>query len=358
MNKKVRIAVIGTGWWATEAHLPALLANIDADLVALCDTSASRVEAAAEHFQIDRHYTDVAAMLAAEELDGAVIATNHVAHYEVARQCLERGLHLVIEKPLTVYAADARALIELAARQQREIVLGYPYNYLPFASHVRSLLASGELGEVQYASAMFNSNVLGFLQGTDANLQTDVHGPGDAYADPARSVGGHAHTQLTHIAGLLFFLTQLTPLRVQAMMQNFGLAVELAAVINVAFTNGAIGTVHGIGSIGETSHSDQDLHITCTQGIVNVSARHFTCTVYRPDQKPEIFLPADGQPYFSHAPSQNLVGICRGSDQNRSPAEAGWRAVEVLHAAYESVASDGRPIEIKDLYEEETNEDH
>ena len=350
MTERVRIAVVGTGWWATEVHIPALLANADAELVALCDTNATRLNAAAEHFEIERRYTDIAVMLATEVLDGAVIATNHAAHYDVARQCLEQGLHLAIEKPFTVYAADARDLVELAKRQQREIVVGYPYNYLPFAPQVRALLAGGALGQVQYASAMFNSNVFDFLQGTDANLQTGVHGPGNAYADPVRSVGGHAHTQLTHTAGLLFFLTQLQPQRVQAMMQNFGLSVELAAVINVSFSNGAVGTVHGIGSLGETTHSDQDVHIYCSQGIVKLSTRLFTCTLYRPNQEPEDLHSPDGHGYPSHAPSQNLVGICRGTDDNRSPAEAGWHAVEVLHAAYESVAAAGQPIDVVDLY--------
>jgi predicted dehydrogenase len=217
---------------------------------------------------------------------------------------------------------------------------------------VRKLIERGELGQVQFANAMFNSNILGLLQGQDAFMRPAGHGPRDAYADPARSVGGHGHTQLTHIAGLLFFLTQLAPRRVQAFVQNFGLPVELAAVINVAFDNHAVGTVNGIGSLGGTNHADQDLVIYCTQGIVKLSVRDYTCTVYRPNQEPEILDAPKGDPYPSAAPSQNFVRICRGMDHNRSPAEAGWRAVELLHAAYQSAAAGGTPVDVKDLYQE------
>ena len=53
MNQKARIAVIGTGWWATEVHIPALIANPKADLVALCDKDPQRLKNAATHFQIE-----------------------------------------------------------------------------------------------------------------------------------------------------------------------------------------------------------------------------------------------------------------------------------------------------------------
>ncbi len=97
MPDTARIAVIGTGWWSTTAHIPALQANPNADLVALADIRADAVEKAARHFGVERTYTDVHEMLARERLDGVVIAVWHAAHYEAARPCLEQGLHTVLE---------------------------------------------------------------------------------------------------------------------------------------------------------------------------------------------------------------------------------------------------------------------
>src|SRR5690349_21146050 len=114
MTEKARIAVVGTGWWATFTHIPALQAHPAVGTLVLCDANADKLGAAAETYHIAKTYTDLNTMLQNEPLDGAVIATPHATHYKLAKACLERGLHVMIEKPMTLYARDARDLIETA----------------------------------------------------------------------------------------------------------------------------------------------------------------------------------------------------------------------------------------------------
>ena len=68
------------------------------------------------------------------------------------------------------------------------------------------ILQSGDLGEIRYVNGIFTSEVLRFLRGQDDLPWIGLYGPGTAYADPVLSGGGHGHTQLTHLAGLLFYL--------------------------------------------------------------------------------------------------------------------------------------------------------
>nr|MDQ2999081.1 Gfo/Idh/MocA family oxidoreductase [Chloroflexota bacterium] len=82
MTTKARIAVIGTGWWSTYTHIPALQANLAAELVALCDADDQRLQAAAQAYGVERTYADHQAMLANEALDGIVIATPHATHFQ------------------------------------------------------------------------------------------------------------------------------------------------------------------------------------------------------------------------------------------------------------------------------------
>ena len=131
MPDTARIAVIGTGWWSTTAHIPALEANPNADLVALADVRSDVLDKAARHFGVERTYTDIHEMLAQEQLDGVVIAVWHAAHYEAARACLEQGLHVVLEKPMTLLAAHARHLTELSRERGCQLIIGYPWNYNP-----------------------------------------------------------------------------------------------------------------------------------------------------------------------------------------------------------------------------------
>ena len=116
---KARIGVIGTGWWSTAAHLPALIGNPDADLVGIADLRPEVLRKAADHYGIGTTYTDYRELLDGHELDGAVVAVWHAAHYEVACAVLERGLHLLLEKPMVLRAAHARELIRLASNSRR-----------------------------------------------------------------------------------------------------------------------------------------------------------------------------------------------------------------------------------------------
>src|SRR5215469_13418074 len=112
--RKARVAVIGTGWWSTYTHIPGLLENPTAELVALCDPDETRLRTAAERFGVARTYTSVDELLEREERDGAVVAVYHSAHYPVARACLDAGLPIMLEKPMVLHAEEGRDLLERA----------------------------------------------------------------------------------------------------------------------------------------------------------------------------------------------------------------------------------------------------
>mgnify|MGYP006308555039 FL=1 len=167
MPDKARIAVIGTGWWATATHIPALLDHPDAELVAICDADADKLASVGETFGIDRRYPSHEALLANEDLDAAVIATSHAHHHPIAEAALSRGLHVLIEKPMTTRADQARDLVELARRQSRQIIVGYTSGYSPTAHAVAEVLRAGDIGSVQLVISQYCSNVHELLRGDD-----------------------------------------------------------------------------------------------------------------------------------------------------------------------------------------------
>jgi predicted dehydrogenase len=125
MSEKLRIGLVGAGWWTTDYHLPGLEAHPKAEIAALCDPQAARLARAAEAFEVRHTYADYREMLARERLDGVIIATPHATHFPIARDCLMANLPILLEKPMTLFAREARALVDLARERQREIVLGY-----------------------------------------------------------------------------------------------------------------------------------------------------------------------------------------------------------------------------------------
>ena len=349
MTSMARIAVIGTGWWSTSAHIPALQAHPGVSEIVLCDHDPLRLAAAANAFGIERRYVDLHEMLACEALDGAVVATNHASHFVITKTCLEHGLHVMLEKPMTLYASEARALVELAQARALELIIGYPWHYTREAIQARALIASGELGSIQYVTCSAVNTIIGFLRGENV-VDGPVHGPGTAYSQPGLSGGGEGHLQITHSAGLMFFTTGLRAKRVHALMHRHGLPLDLVDVMLLEFEGGALGTVGGTGN----GYSGKvDLGIYGERGSIELDmyARR-AVTVNAKREKTVLESPHDGeQMYPRAAPVNDLVDVILGRAVNGSGAEVGWRTVELLDAAYRSAAGDGHAVTIESLYQ-------
>lgn len=353
-----RVGIIGAGWWSTYTHIPALLAHPQAQLVGLCDTNASRLKAAAAAYGIEPVYDQLDTMLDRADLDGVIIATPHATHAALAQACLERGLHVLLEKPMTLYASQARALVRLARTQGRELIIGYPWHFTPQALRAREMIQSQALGPVQYVSCSLTSSVAALLRGDEQAAFKDaiypVHGPGAVYSDPELSGGGQGHLQITHSAALLFFVTGLRVQHVLALMHNHGLPLDLVDVMAVAFEGGALGVIGGSGN----SHNHRlDLVVRCQLGGLDLDVVSQTLTIHPPNGNPTTFGPAvEPETYPRFATAHNLVDVILGEATNGSPAETGWRTVELLDAAYRSAAHQGQAVWIKDLYSDEVNQ--
>ncbi len=352
MSNKARIAVIGTGWWATDYHLPGLRSHPDAEVTAICDPDPVRLGKAAEAYEVSKTYADYHELLAQEELDGAIVATPHATHFAIARDCLERGLHLLVEKPMTLYARDAAELARLAQEKGKALLVCYPYQYTPQALRARQVIQSGELGEAQYVISTFTSDMTQILGGKVSAENPPlrhfkVQGPSEAYNKPELMGGGQGHLQLTHSIGLMFFVTGLRARRVYARMENHGYAMDMVDAMIVEFENGALGMVGGSGlaRVGQ----GMGLTVYCREGSFVADSAARAAALYHKDGSREDMSQVwhRGNPY---PVPHNFVNVILGREENGSPGENGVRVVEVLDAAYRSAKEDGRGVFIEELY--------
>ena len=366
MTKKARVAVIGTGWWATTAHLPALRAHPDAEVIAVADQRPEVLAKATEAYEIDTQYTDYQEMLDKEDLDGVVVATWNAAHYETVRACLEHDLHVMVEKPMVVTAKQARHLVDLSRGCGRELIVGYPWHFSSRALRAQELVRSGDLGKVQYVNCHFSSSAGDFIRGSD-ELHREVFnypvvGPGDVYSDPERSGGGQGHLQITHSAGIMYFITGLRPSTVMAFMENLGARLDIVDAITVRMDNGALASVGSTGNLQPGDPGKLSVTVHCDRGWLDIDfvsgAGHIRHADGTDEELPSI--EGGGQPaaaeggedaYPIHATSSNLVDVITGKALNGSPCEVGWRTVEMLDAAYRSAASGGQVVSVDSLYD-------
>jgi predicted dehydrogenase len=357
MQRRARIGVIGTGWWATYAHLPALMSYPRAEIVAIADPSPDRLAQAGEHFGISSQFADYRAMLDRAELDGVVVATPHTTHYAIATDVLARAIPLMLEKPMVLHAAEARELVRLAQQQHVPLVIGYPYHFIDQHALLRARIADGALGKIQLTHSLFASMVLEYYRANPQAyadvFQWRVTGPQpNTYSDPAVAGGGQGHLQVTHSAALLLWLTDLRPREVAAFVEGFDLAVDLCDAISVRFEGGSVGTLTSTGGVpaAQSSHQQLEYRLYGTNGYAWLDPMAGTCSIFYNDGKVERLddVPAEGR-YPMQTTSRHLVDLILDPEMtNRSPAEIGTRTVELLEAAYRS-AAERRVVNIDEL---------
>lgn len=350
---KARIGVIGCGWWATRAHFPALLANPDAEIVAIADPDDGNRHRAAEQIGLtpDRAFAAAAQMLDQVDLDGAIIAVPHAAHAALAHLVLERGLHLLLEKPMTIRPADARSLAELAATRRRDLIIGYPWHYNRQVLAVRDAIVDGRIGSIEYVSCQFASIVRELYRGNPEPyrdvLGYPVNPPGrDTYADPAIAGGGQGQTQITHSAALLFWLTGLRPTHVAAISGSFELAVDLADAAAIRFESGALGSLGSTGSVLPGQDELLEYRLFGSDGHILFDVNEGLASIHGHDGSVErLPAPPIEERYPDWAPTDNLVDVILGRAPNGSPPWIGVLTVEFVDAMYRS-ALEARTIAI------------
>lgn len=351
-----RIGVIGCGWWATRAHLPALQANPDAIIAGIADPDQENRARTAERFEIppERVFADAGEMLARAELDAAIVAVPHSAHAPLARAVLERGLHLLLEKPMTIRPADARALAALAKARGVELIIGYPWHYNRQVLAVRDAIAQGRIGTIEYVSCQFASIVRELYRGNPepyrATFDYAVNSPGPrTYADPEIAGGGQGQTQVTHSAALLFLLTGLKPVSVAALTEPFELAVDLADAAVVRFSNGAIGSLGSTGSVLHGQDEILEYRIFGDRGHITFDVNEGSAVIYGAEGEVHRLpgLSAEER-YPDWAPADNLVDVALDRGANGSPASLGVTTVEFVDAMYRA-AREGRAVKIGEL---------
>jgi predicted dehydrogenase len=145
----VRVGVIGYGYWG-----PNIVRNFagleHAALVAVCDKNPAALKRASRSYPGVKLTTDFAEVLQAPDIDLVAIVTPVWTHFDLARQALENGKHVFVEKPFTSTPAQAEELIELAARKNLRIMVDHTFLFSGAVRKIREIIDGGMLGPLYY----------------------------------------------------------------------------------------------------------------------------------------------------------------------------------------------------------------
>lgn len=340
----VKLGLVGTGWWATFSHIPTAQADGRAEVVAIADLNAERLNSVGDKFGIARRYANVQDMLKNEKLDGVIISTPHVVHKEAAIPVLEAGVHALIEKPMATTAADARAIVRAAEKAGKEVMIPCGYNFTDYTRKAGEIVASGRIGEIRHVVCQF-ATALEDLFGGKPMLETVEHmyrPPASTWADPKRA-GGYGWGQMSHsIAWVYRVAPELKPQSVFCFAGKSPAGVDYFDAASVRFSNGATMSLSGAALLPKHSRPQLDIRIFGSEGMLLFDAERERLELHRLDGKGEEKMtlgPGDGD-YNGRAPINAFIDVCLGNVKaNEANGENGARVTETLDAMYRSAAS-------------------
>lgn len=152
---KLKLAIVGCGGIANNKHLPSLSKQKEVEVVAFCDIIVERAEKAAKEFGAEgaKVYEDYRELLKDASIDVVHVCTPNDSHAPITIAALEAGKHVMSEKPMAKYAADARDMVAAAKRTGKKLTVGYNNRFRKDSQYLYKTVRDGELGEIYFAKA-------------------------------------------------------------------------------------------------------------------------------------------------------------------------------------------------------------
>ena len=309
--KKVRLGVIGPGG-AGRWRVREWIKDPAADVVAAADTNPDcldKLEADVGH-PVERFPgpDGYRKMIDSCGLDGVGVFSPHTLHFPHAMYALERGVHVMIEKPMVCGVGNAIASAKLAAKKKLVYMITYQRHFEAKYVFARQLLAKGAIGEVKSFYVYMAQDWPG------SRPQIGWRG------DPRFSGGGQLNDSGSHYQDILLYMTALLPKSVDGNLDYFyrgeRAKVEINGSFNVELTNGACGRLI---IIGDYIHGfADDVRLLGDKGwIMFKDADLLLAKPGKQPEKVECKLPKGYPPN----PSENFVRLLTGrSKENYVPA--------------------------------------
>ncbi|EPC02709.1 oxidoreductase [Litchfieldella anticariensis FP35 = DSM 16096] len=244
----IKLAIIGAGSMAGE-HAKHFKAIEGVEVVAVCDLDGDKARAFAEQHGIAEVSTDLAAMLARDDIQAVANVTPDGAHKVTSLAAIAAGKHILCEKPLATNAADAEEMAEAARRAGVINMINLSYRDAPAIQHARDLIASGAIGRVMHVDASYlQSWLVSHAWGRwDSDSQwlwrlSEAHG--------SKGVLGDVGVHILDFAS--FPVGDITRVNCQLKcfdkapgdrIGDYGLDANDSALMRVEFEGGALGTV-------------------------------------------------------------------------------------------------------------------
>ena len=341
--KPVRIGIIGAGRFA-ETHLQAFRQDAlagKAEVVAICRRDPQALEAARRSWGVPRGFVDYRDLLAWDEVDAVSIVTPTDSHFAIASDAIAAGKHVLCEKPLTLRADEAKTLLEAAERRGVVHAVNFNLRGRTALGRLRRYLDEGFVGEIYHLNVWWGMS-----------LQYDLRPETGSWRYRPETGGGTIY-ELIHVLDFARFLagevkrictlgTTSEPWRPFAdAPEGLRVAVPDSCGHLLEFENGAAGVLHASfvsRGLNDASRAEPRIEVSGSRGrIVTVDGNRLQGISGGQGPLQELDVRSDyPQPYEDF-----VNAIFTGEPLRTTSFRDGWKAAELVDAAYESIAREG-----------------
>lgn len=343
MSARARIGVIGAGSWAVSAHIPALLAREDVELVGVCRPELDVAQRIAADHGIPVAVADHRELLA-HGLDAVVVASPASLHFAHTRDALAAGAHVLCEKPMTIDPAEAWELVRLADEARRELVISFGWNCAPMVRDAVRLVRETGIGRLEHLTIHMSSPTRELLGGVAEypDASSGVAPQAATWVDPRLSGGGYGQAQLSHALALALALTDDEVVGASALGWNGAAGVELHLAAAIAFAGGGVGVLSGGSAHRGAWDNRHDLQVRLigSEGQAVVDVLNDIAWVHGASGDRSLDLAPGAGRYLPSGPANALADVATGSGTNPSPGRLGARTVDALAHVYASLGDE------------------
>jgi len=334
----IRIGQIGLGAWGKN-----LLRNFhalkDCQFVYAIDSDKNVLEKLGKTYPDIEFSEDVSLAFDKSKVDALIIATPPSSHFEFAKEALNSGLDIFIEKPMVLDVNEGEQLVKIASKKELILMVGHIMEYHPAADYLKHMINKGELGEIYY---LYSSRV---------NL------------GKVRDIENSLWSFAPHDISIMNYLLDSQPVRVSADGQSYIRdGIEDVAFMTLHYPNKIMAHVH---ASWLDPHKDRMLTIVGSQKMVvfndtessekirivdkgvNISRDYNTYGEYLSLRSGDIVIPSLPNVEPLKTECQHFIDCVKSRTQPRSDGNDGLRVLKILSSAQKSLEQNGQPQFIK-----------
>lgn len=194
--RKINAGIIGTGF-VGPLHVEALRRLGYIHVAALADVDENTAKSKSEELSIPKYYGNYKDLLADPSIEVVHICTPNFLHYQMVKDALLSGKHVICEKPLTINSTQAQELVDLAKKTQLCNAIHFNLRFYPLVHEARNMVQTGELGEILAVNGSYLQDWLFYPTDYNWRLEPDKSGDSRAVAD----IGSHWMDNVEFITG-------------------------------------------------------------------------------------------------------------------------------------------------------------